>query len=424
MAEDAYGLIPVVSKQSDTNAFDTPSDASNIILFDASIGVLPRAPENHHMTHITFKTCPGSDLRLTMVCHVSKALDRHGLVEDSWWSVECSKVPSRHMRLTRGAYSLICLLKRYGFQDASGCVNHKLVQSHYSNATPCHHPPVTSLVDIKGVPQFFPRSGNCWFTTLCTVSFANEHVQKFICSYMPPEIRNECCRVLYDRDAALRLREYIWHNFRIGDDVNDKPENDGCNGFYEFMVLCAKIKLPLITLREAKGTFEHAPSRLSDKQGRPVVLEKVDPTRPHLLVLRYKDGDHSKRFPIHRRLRFEGRRYKWIGSYAGHRECGHQIGFASKDGGWRNLIIGDADFHKDGIGPVHVQFEGPQWIPSDMWWFAINYITHVTKFGENGTRMCNHSLHNPPKNGKPGMNSIEILYEYGVTPNERPPLAP
>ena len=35
----------------------------------------------------------------------------------------------------------------------------------------------------------------------------------------------------------------------------------------------------------------------------------------------------------------------------------HQIGVCP-DGNWRHWVLGDTDMHKDGIGPIHIFFEG------------------------------------------------------------------
>ena len=162
------------------------------------------------------------------------------------------------------------------------------------------------------------------------------------------------------------------------------------------------------------------PPDLSDKQGAP-----VDPPpsteRPHLLVIRFQDGDHS-RFPLLRRILVNGVRYRWVGCYAGQRKCGHQIGIASADGCWRHLIIGDADLHKDGVGPVHINFEGDKWRNKKAWWGALEYLVHVTKFGPDLSEFCNLSPHNRPddeldkyRGQKRGKNSIDMLYFSDLT---------
>ena len=141
------------------------------------------------------------------------------------------------------------------------------------------------------------------------------------------------------------------------------------------------------------------------------------PAEPHLLVLRYQDGNHHTRFPIRRRVCHGGVRYRLYGLYQGQRKCGHQIGASSPTGSWRDWGLGDADLHKDGIGPIFVHFEGDRW-RGDAWWEAWRELVHVTKFGAGNREFCNLNWHNLPDNRydafrgskASGENSIDVCY--------------
>ena len=135
--------------------------------------------------------------------------------------------------------------------------------------------------------------------------------------------------------------------------------------------------------------------RVVDRKGKTVrVKHPKQLSDAHFLVLRYQDNDHHKKHPLHRRLTVGGVRYRLVGLYMGQQKCGHQIGIACPTGRWRDWSISDADLHKDGIGPIHIHFDGPQW--RTKWWDAWEELVHVTKYGMNRSEFCNLSPHNPP----------------------------
>ena len=368
------------------------------IEFTADSG-LPRAPPQTRLRELGYRTCPGSDLRIRLAQVVRDGLDERGVPADAWWVVTCSGLPDRTMRLFGGSQSLAQLLRRYGFQDATGCVNHREVTARYAPAAepvpraalavPQH------LLETRGVPQFYRNSGVCWFAALCWTSFSNERMASFLRQYMPDELRALSEKCLTSRDAAEGFRKKLWYDFSVGDDVEDRPENDGRNGFSEFMTLCAKLKVPMLLFEEADGAYEVLHEDAVDRKGRRWQTTKPDRCdEPHLLVIRYSDGAHHTKFPFERRVVHKKKRYGLVGVYMGQRKCGHQIAMACPTRDWRNWSLGDADLHKDGIGPIHVRFEGPEWAKGSRWWDAWRELVHVTKFGPGYTQMCNLSPHN------------------------------
>lgn len=385
---------------------------------------LPAAPAGARLTRVTFRTCPGSSLALAPVHDVDPALDAHGVARDGWWAVSCEGLPDRTLRLFRGAHSLRELLRRYGFQDASGCVNHRDAVAHYAPAAAAALPGLPprlprGLRDACGVPQFELHSGVCWYATLCTTTFGNADVSALVLPRLDADLRPHAARCLHDRAAARALRDALWHRLRVGDDVTLDPSHDGRNGFTEFTVLCAKLGVPMLRFREDGGRMRPLDARVTDRAGRPVTVRRpraaAGALEPHLLALRYQDGDHRRRFPIHRRMHYGGRRYRLAGLYMGKRQCGHQIGVVCPAGDWRTWAIGDADLHKDGIGLVHVDFAG---VAPEGWWAAWNELVHVTKFGAGYADLCHFSPHNPNDDAlatgrvrsRPGSNSIDALY--------------
>lgn len=390
-----------------------------ILTFNASTDHLPLAPKDSRLNEIRFKTCPGSPLRLFVVkTNTSSPIDDHGVYRDAWYKVECRGLPDRFLRLYDGSSSLRELLKRYGFQDGSGCVNHRDVEAVF---VPKDDPLSRQLlVPINtqhrlGVPQFYKNSGICWFAAMCWTSFANDAIASIIRSKIPPEMRDLCKECLSDRNKAQQLRNMLWNKYGIGDDISQPPEMDGRNGFSEFTTFCAKFGIPMIRYKENSGTMKAMEPVVKDRKGNPCTVSlPQNKDEPHLLVLRYQDGDHTK-FPVHRRIQFHKQRYKLSGMYMGSRKCGHQIGASTIDDNWRHWGIGDADLHKSGIGPFYIIFSGSEW-NTDNWWKAWKHVVHVTKFGANTSEFCNINPQNPSDSsldkyrGTVGSTSIDVLY--------------
>lgn len=381
---------------------------------------LPSAPAGKRVSRFVYASCPGSKAILRPIQAVDPSLSPEGIFTDGWWSVECDGVPPRTFRTFRGAYSVTQVLVRYGFMNAdSSCVHQGKVEIEYEDAaTPvsdeCLRIP-KALTEARGVPQFEYNSGVCWYATMCWVSFCNTSVRDLICANMSEELKELCANCLFSRDAAQELRNKLWTEHYIGDNVGEHPLQDGCNGFSEFMALCATFKVPLLCYEEHGGELV-----LSDKGARKAksptprkqfpILRPTSIEEPHLLAIRFQFGDH-KRFPAMRRMALQnGARYRLIGIYIGQNKCGHQIGAASYTGCWSEWGFGDADLHKDGIGPIFVRFpDNCEW---EDWWAAWDRILHVTRFGINRNNTCNMSLHNPSETRGSGVGEMSADWVY------------
>ena len=391
---------------------------------------LPMAPKGTRLLRVSYRTCPGSDVCVQVLRDVDASLDAHGVPKDAWWAVKCAKLPDRTMRLFEGSHSLSQLLKRYGFLDGEGCVSHKQAVAEFGPATPSKLPPLEPigvpkhLQDARGVPQFHPNSGVCWFGTLCWTSFANPKVRDLLLSKMPTDLAKVAKDSIYSKEAAKAFRHKLWFEYAVGDDVTQDPSLDGRNGFTEFSVLCAKLGVPMVRYREHNDKLVLLDPSLTDRKGRRTALHQPKRVKngwePHLLVLRYQDGDHHKH-PIRRRVVHAGQRYRLVGLYLGQRHCGHQIGAAFPNDSWRQVSWGDSDLHKAGIGPIHVDFQGPEWV--DGWWTGMREITHLTKFGTGYHNICNMNAWNDAddkydayrssgrgKRHRPGSLSIDVVY--------------
>ena len=376
-----------------------------------------------------YRSCSGRRLVLRVHDLCDRCDAATGVADDAWWAIECERLPVRALRLQRGVHSLNALLRRYAFLDRTGCVHHKFATAEYGPGAPAREgvPPCVpdALVNAPGVTQFFPTSGNCWYSALCTVSFATPEVRDFLLAAMPADMARLARSALFSREAALGLRKKLWYDYAIGDDVDADPSLDGRNGASEWLVMCAKLGIPVRRYREEGGQLVPCTSAVSDRKGKRHHLRAPRKGEPYLLVMRFVDGEHSRRFPVQRRMLCSGDRCRLFGIFAGHRKCGHQIGVAFQRNG-RNITWGDADLHKDGIGMMHVCHDGP----AEEFPAVMREITHLTKYGPENNEICNFSTWNehdalldaqrggkgratPFKEGSSsGTLSLDLLYHY------------
>jgi len=190
---------------------------------------------------------------------------------------------------------------------------------------------------------------------------------------------------------------------------------DGRNGFSEFTTLCAKLNVPLVRYSMEDDELLPMNTYIKDRKGRSCTVKLPKGEEPHFLTLRYIDGDHHRKYPILRRIVVKNRRYKFLGVTSGSRKCGHQIGWVVLDG-WRHVMAGDADLHKDGIGPLFVCFDGSRW--KEKWWDGCREMLHVAKFGPGRLEFCNLSPHNERDDlldcyrgtQTPGKTSLDVTY--------------
>lgn len=355
-------------------------------------GQLPRAPSGAKLKSISFRTCP-SKLELTLLHDAGvddSSVDEYGVPGRLWLDVSTPGLPSRVMRLTTGTDGLRHLIEKYGFLDSEGCMHHRegvcryMKQAEGRAGAPDFVP--SEHRSLAGVPQFYPRSGVCWYASLCVNAFLNPKVRSLFQNALPAKYRPLCERCLYSRDDAEALRKALWFDYGVGDDVTKPPQEDGCNGFLELSLLCAKVCVPMLRfsfdgkkLQEMKPTVSKG--RTTARCG------KVDARRPHLLGLRYPDWTTAKAIP--RRLEKNGVRYRLVGVFMGSRACGHQIGLGVPTGDWRSIVLTDADLHKRGVGPTFVHFSGAQWVADFP--KALSALIHITKYGMGGTKACSLS---------------------------------
>ena len=389
---------------------------------------LPKRPPGKVLEKVTFDSCPGTSLEIRCLRAYTTEADDAGVFEDSWWSIVCRDQPDRYMRLRSGKHSLFHLLRRYGFLDNRECMNHRRCKFHYGDAIRQGKVEVEQHIrDSAGVPQFYEKSGVCWFASVCWVAFGNDRVKDFLLTHHPEGLRRNAEMSLFSRRAAEEYRKALWYDFAVGDDVEDNPLNDGKNGGGEFTTMCAKLHVPLIRLREEKGMMVPITGGVVDQNGRHVPLSRPRRGESHILMLRFVDGDHSSRFPLHRRIIYSDHRYRMFAAFLGQRKCGHQCALVCNGTDWRNWGVTDADAHKDGIGPCFCHFSDHM---KDAWWEKWKYIVNVTKYGPGHGDFCPLSPWNVEDGAydrfkgamrRSGSNSIDVLYFFDAGAQKKIP---
>jgi hypothetical protein len=379
-----------------------------MIQFDAETEPLPFSPPGARAVRYSFSTCPGSVVSLELRwTNPEEKYDNYGLAKISWWEIvgDSKKAPKRYLKMHNGSQSMTQLLKRYGIQDGyHPCVNHKHCSVEFSpifrNSFPMEVP--SMIEPAIGVPQFQPRSGICWFNSLCWVCVANKTMRDKLSKVVPLEIRKDFLNSIYNRGSALKFREWMWEKHDIGDDISKPPEEDGCNGMTELLALLSKLRFPVILYENDKGKLVNSHSVMHERL-RECKLEKpTSETDDHILVIRFIDGNHEK-FPMRRRIALEWMtktgmkkiRYKLVGCFMGSAKCGHQTGLChiNDDKVWG---MSDADMNKDGIGPLYFVFDPKVFCDETLWWKSWARTPLVTKY--NHGEFCPINPHNPADN--------------------------
>lgn len=356
---------------------------------------LPAVRHGYRLRRIRFRTCPGARLHLEVVHDVSPDLDAGGVPMRSWWACVAPDQPVGCFQIFSGATTMYDLLKRYGFQDRSGCLHHRYAVLIY---LPASQPLPESrrlldavpknLRDAGGIQQFTERSGICWFSSVCWCLFANPEMHAFSCPYFPEDLQGHAKQCFHDNRRASELRDALWYRYGLGDDVRLGPENDGQNGGAVCAKLCERLKIPHVVYRVNEST---------------VVRESANVTSddaPHLVLLRFQDADHERQFPIRRVHNIEGKRCKLVAIMLGQRQCGHQEAFANVGTHGDTWAHSDTDMHKLFVDGKLRRNVGPTFFKMDrnhLRDFAgtLKYILPVTKWGKGNAKLCNFSVSQP-----------------------------
>ena len=374
------------------NLFDKTS-----VLFTATKnGRMPTVREDQKLVQIRFRTCADAQL-VIFVCYVNQGgHDRTtGIPNDAWYIIRSPGIPDRLIRIFSGAEGLHDMLLRYAFQDSQGCKHEKHMQLEYAREYQLDDNVVSRVIpkvltDALGIPQFYKQSGNCWFASMCWVLFGNDEIRKFVCDCFQragaQDLARWAQRAFHEPDTAQMIRNKLWRDHRIGDDVDAAPHLDGQNGGSEMIRVCDAYNIPLRILQCEAGT------RIRE-------LRSVQPGKKHIMLVRAQDKNHTTEMPLRRYYGDKAGSYRLVSGLLGQRQCGHQQGFANvRKDCW---AVTDSDAHKmfkktsegwrrvPNMSPLYFDLQDQR--PKD---FAdvFKFMVFVTKYGNEYENYCNFSL--------------------------------
>lgn len=378
--------------------------SSSLLRVDATQPV----PEDHCVSHLTYE---GTDCRPNSIVieyvglppdveeaartgTLSAPVAQEGCVRDGWWSIRSEGIPTRHVRLVDGLASLRALCSRFGLMDVDECV-HKSGGTFWcdreervlARRIPAHRFPFSS--PALGVPQRLVNSGICWYASLCFVLFGNEDLRPIVLRHLPERCRADAEACLTDAAASERLRKFLWDEYGVGDRWGCGPEEEGQNGGTQLGILAAQIGLPLRRLFVHQGKQYTIDTPVKDmKEKREMTLDgtQTPPGQPHLLLVRFRRGNHSedaKSMP-ERRVMYrdslndlqqttyrdglasrsrdhgsKGRRYRLVGILVGSEACSHQIGCVAPTRSWKHWSTACADARRRGVTAIHWKCSRP-----------------------------------------------------------------
>jgi hypothetical protein len=375
------------------------------------------------------------------LCTEFQGMDEYGVCRDGLWRMRTPGLPDRWLRLWGGRQSLLDLLQRYSFQDASGCVySADPAQTTLRNAITCARltrarpgalgPPqgapgqgapgvsprvaMACLCDPRerfelevpchapvrnvGVAQLSERSGICWWGAMWfALCFSPEcrdtlsaHVAA-IDSSASAALRVALPDMLRDAQASERLRRALFEQLRLGDDPDQPPELDGQNGYAQFSRLCKELQIPLTTLFAPAMKELRAPVTARSGSG-------TSCPRGAFLGVRTYRSTHMPTFE----LVHGGRTWRLRSAMIGSEFCGHQIALSSCCRTQRKWAVYDSDAVRRGIGPIAWDMGADA--GEAAWWRALEWIMPIHNATDK-TRFCDMN----PMNRHP-MASIEAAY--------------
>lgn len=357
-----------------------------------------------NIVEIVYKSCKGGNL-------YCKLLQED--MDGDWWAICADELPTRYLRIT-GEKALKRFIQKYGYMDKNDCVNYKDIKLGIDTANRVKQHKVISGIQnfyVNGIPQRSANSGNCWFSAMCFAMFFCKEMRDVVKYYSKDSKLNQLIDVCLQRQAmGEELRQYLYFNYAIGDNPKQNPELDGQNGLTEFVVLCAKLGIPIVRL--FAPNLSNFDQDATDKKRKSFKVTTPDHNTkgPSLLCVRCFRTKWRPRL----RMKHNGITYKLMSVMIGSEHCGHQIGASTCDGKICRWAVADSDACREGIGPIiwkckrrqkeHIQ-EFVQ-----RWWELWGKMIPVTLFNSNS--FCDFSplnrstctLENKAKGNKPNCN--------------------
>lgn len=386
--------------------------------FDATAVGPVGVREDECLVRLTFDTCDG----LTQIDLMGVDDDvelSHGSAHRGWYRISSPALDDRWTRL-ESADAVRSLLKHYSVLDASLCQNTRkctawcvpadLARARLQKADV---PIPRDVRPMQGVPQRLPTSGNCWFSSVCFSLFLNPTMREAVIPRMPAHMQPLARECLVHPDKAEALRKVLWEEMRFGDPYGQPPELDGQNGTSQIFILASRIDLPIKRLMCLSNSDHEMTEGVRDQAGmeHPLRSAPRDADEPHLIVLRFRRGQHSTNerhqpTPI---LRHRGRTYRLVAIMIGNEHCGHQIAAAAPTDSVRTWAVADSDARRLGIGPMHWTIDTSMATDEDeklaMWWKSWRTAIPAINYGEG---VCDMSPHNRPLEELNGTKPIKL----------------
>lgn len=319
--------------------------------------------------------------------------DAHG----QWWVINTAHLPDRFVCL-KDDKAVLKFATRYGYMNARNKVHHATgtfgVVKDRRSVAPDKMAIAQSIRTWyrPGIPQRTANSGLCWYSAMCFATMFCEQMRDLIKAHSADKTLNrliETC--LHSPTDAEMLRRHLYYKYALGDDPEQSPEKDGQNGLSEFIILCAKLGIPVTRL--VAPNLSELTNTVTDKRNNTLRVNKPDRMgQKCLLFVRC----FRTRWKPMLRLRYEGRTYKLMSVLIGSEHCGHQIAASTCNSKVCSWACADADACRNGIGPIFWKVKKHKYEDWDTfferWWNVWGKMVPVTLFNSNA--FCDFSIHN------------------------------
>jgi hypothetical protein len=243
-------------------------------------------------------------------------------------------------------------MKMYAYLDGEGCVNGSNGNYFYDTLKEVSH--ISTLQDmtpfqlgVTGVPQRVYNSGLCWYCAMCFIMLFSKEMRELIISRSSGKLREFLSKnVLSELKHAEELRHFLYSSIALGDRPGQAPHLDGQNGFAQFCILVAHLKIPMV--RFFAPEMIPLTDDIQDQNGK--MHKLIPPTFnvPSFLVVRC----FRAKWQPHRRIVYKNIRYRLVAIMIGSEHCGHQIGASTCDSRVCRWALSDSDGAQHGIGPM------------------------------------------------------------------------
>ena len=316
-----------------------------------------------------------------------------------WWGVYAQDMPIRYVCL-KTPKTISKFARKYGYMNSDNCVSYEkglfgvVPMNKYIQRISSHNRKIIKSLEktyVPGIPQRLANSGLCWYSAMCFCCFFCKQMRSIIKYYGKDDKLDSLIEnCLSNPKTAETLRHYLFYKHRLGDNPEDPPEKDGQNALSEFIILCAKLGIPMYRL--FAPNLSEFNIDVTDKENDTSKIVLPNPFQPSLLVVRCFRTRWKPKLSLH----YKGIKYKLASVLIGSEFCGHQIGASTCDLNICKWACADADACREGISPMFwkIKKEKNESLKAfkDKWWSVWSKIIPVTLFNSNS--FCDFSPHN------------------------------